>query len=81
MKLGDQFFQQLIGKEVLIRVPVQYGKLSKEPRICKIISISKENENKFWVTFRICKGEKGAGRKFGLYVVSNALERLLNGGV
>ena len=72
--------KKLIGREVLIRVPVQYGKLSKKSRRCEIINIEKvdykeagiypedcDNQPFFKVTFRICKGEKSAGRKFSYY--------------
>lgn len=71
---------ELIGKEVMIRVPAQYGKLSKEPRRCKIVNVEEAEYEEagiqpedydyqpfFKVTFRICKGEKGAGRKFSYY--------------
>ena len=54
----NEMIKKLAGKEVLIRVPVQYGRLSREPRKCKIVNIEKIND-KYKVTLRICKGEKG----------------------
>jgi len=84
--------EKLIGKKVLLRVPAQYGKLSKEKRYCKIIDIEKSNYEEvgirpddwnnqpfFKVTFRICKGERGAGRKFSYYYPLELLVGLTEG--
>lgn len=52
-----------VGQEFKIKVPVQFGQKSKYPRLVKVLSVKEESDGVL-AEVSICKGEKGAGRKF-----------------
>jgi len=79
---------ELVGKIVYVKVPVRDG-FSRDERKCRIISLEEasyeeagingedwDNQPFYKVTFKICSGEKGAGRKFVRYYPLELLKTL-----
>jgi len=68
-----------VGTTHNMRVPVQFGKWSREPRRVEILAITEnayaaeEWKNDLMVTARITKGMRSAGRKFHFRVPSDQI--------
>lgn len=63
----ERMIAELTGRLCKLRVPVQYRQISRYSRLCRIVRIESAGGDDFYVTIKIEKGEKGAGRRIRFF--------------
>ncbi len=63
----ERMITELTGRLCKLRVSVQYGQISRHLRLCRIVKVESAGGDGFYVTIKIEKGEKGAGRRIRSY--------------